>query len=37
VLADVEAAGREFLARGVDAGDVDIQPWGSFVAFSDPS
>jgi catechol 2,3-dioxygenase-like lactoylglutathione lyase family enzyme len=36
VVADVEAARRELLARGVDASDVDVQPWGSFVTFSDP-
>ena len=36
VVADVEAARRELLARGVQASDVDVQPWGSFVTFSDP-
>ena len=36
VVADVEAARRELLARGVDASDVEVQPWGSFVTFSDP-
>ena len=36
VVADVEAARRELLARGVEASDVDVQPWGSFVTFSDP-
>jgi len=36
VIADAEAA-REFLRkRGVDVGPVDVQPWGSFVYFSDP-
>ncbi len=36
VVADVEAARRELLAHGVDASDVDVQPWGSFVTFADP-
>lgn len=36
VVADVEAARRQLLANGVDASDVDVQPWGSFVRFSDP-
>ena len=36
VVADVEAARRELLAHDVQASDVDVQPWGSFVTFSDP-
>ena len=36
VVADVEAARRELIERGVQASDVDVQPWGSFVTFSDP-
>jgi catechol 2,3-dioxygenase-like lactoylglutathione lyase family enzyme len=36
VVADVEAARRQLIGRGVDASDVDVQPWGSFVTFSDP-
>jgi len=36
VVADVEAARQELLARGVPASAVDVQPWGSFVTFSDP-
>jgi catechol 2,3-dioxygenase-like lactoylglutathione lyase family enzyme len=36
VVADVEAARQELIARGVAASDVDVQPWGSFVTFSDP-
>ena len=24
------------LAHGVQASEVDVQPWGSFVTFSDP-
>ena len=33
---DVEAARRELTGRGVQASDVAVQPWGSFVTFSDP-
>ncbi len=36
VVEDVEAARRELIDRGVEASDVDVQPWGSFVTFSDP-
>jgi catechol 2,3-dioxygenase-like lactoylglutathione lyase family enzyme len=36
VVADVEAARRDLLARGVAASEIDVQPWGSFVTFSDP-
>ena len=36
VVPDVAAARRELVARGVQASDVDPQPWGSFVTFSDP-
>jgi catechol 2,3-dioxygenase-like lactoylglutathione lyase family enzyme len=36
VVADVEAARQQLIAHGVQASDVDVQPWGSFVAFSDP-
>jgi catechol 2,3-dioxygenase-like lactoylglutathione lyase family enzyme len=36
VVADVEAARRDLIARGVAASEVDVQPWGSFVTFSDP-
>jgi len=36
VVEDVAAARRELLGRGVQASDVDVQPWGSFVTFSDP-
>jgi predicted enzyme related to lactoylglutathione lyase len=36
VVVDVEAARRELVARGVSASNVDVQPWGSFVTFSDP-
>jgi catechol 2,3-dioxygenase-like lactoylglutathione lyase family enzyme len=36
VVADVGAARQDLLAHGVQASDVDVQPWGSFVTFSDP-
>ena len=36
VVADAEAARQELVSRGVEASDVDVQPWGSFVTFSDP-
>jgi catechol 2,3-dioxygenase-like lactoylglutathione lyase family enzyme len=36
VVEDVEAARRMLIGRGVEASEVDVQPWGSFVTFSDP-
>jgi predicted enzyme related to lactoylglutathione lyase len=36
VVADVRAARAQLVERGVDASDVDVQPWGSFVTFADP-
>jgi catechol 2,3-dioxygenase-like lactoylglutathione lyase family enzyme len=36
VVADVAAAREHLLAHGVQASDVDVQPWGSFVTFADP-
>ncbi|MGH3979284.1 MAG: glyoxalase superfamily protein [Pseudonocardiaceae bacterium] len=36
VVEDIEAARRELIDRGVAASEVDVQPWGSFVTFSDP-
>jgi len=36
VVEDVEAARRQLVDRGVEASGVDVQPWGSFVTFSDP-
>lgn len=36
VVADVEAARQQLTDRGVQASDVDVQPWGSFITFSDP-
>lgn len=36
VVSDAEAARAELLERGVDVSEVDDQPWGRFVFFSDP-
>ncbi len=36
VVADVEAVRQELTGRGVKASEVDVQPWGSFIYFSDP-
>lgn len=36
VVEDAEVARQELIGRGVRASDVVVQPWGSFVTFSDP-
>ena len=36
VVEDADAARQELLGRGVDVGEVQEFPWGSFVFFSDP-
>ena len=36
VVSDMEAAHAELAGRGVDVGEVQTFPWGSFVFFSDP-
>jgi catechol 2,3-dioxygenase-like lactoylglutathione lyase family enzyme len=36
VVEDAEAARQGLLAHGVEATEVDVQPWGSFVFFNDP-
>lgn len=36
VVADVQAARAELVERGVEVGEVQEFPWGSFVFFSDP-
>lgn len=36
VVADIEAARAELAGRGVAVSDVDDQPWGRFLYFSDP-
>jgi catechol 2,3-dioxygenase-like lactoylglutathione lyase family enzyme len=36
VVADAEAAHAELSKRGIEVSDIDEQPWGRFVYFSDP-
>lgn len=36
VVPDADAALAELRSRGVEASDVDPQPWGRFVYFADP-
>lgn len=36
VVADVDAARAELLARGLEVGEVQTFDWGSFVFFADP-
>jgi catechol 2,3-dioxygenase-like lactoylglutathione lyase family enzyme len=36
VVADAQAARDELSQRGVAVSEIDVQPWGSFVHFSDP-
>jgi catechol 2,3-dioxygenase-like lactoylglutathione lyase family enzyme len=36
VVPDAQAAREELLGRGAEVSEVDVQPWGSFVYFSDP-
>ena len=36
VVSDIETARDELRSRGVDVGDVQTFPWGSFVFFADP-
>jgi catechol 2,3-dioxygenase-like lactoylglutathione lyase family enzyme len=36
VVDDVTAARQDLAGRGVQVSEVDVQPWGSFVTFSDP-
>ena len=36
VVADVKAVRDELVKRGVAVSEIDEQPWGSFVYFSDP-
>jgi predicted enzyme related to lactoylglutathione lyase len=36
VVPDVHAARADLVERGVDVGEVQDFPWGSFVFFSDP-
>jgi len=36
VVTDVAAARKQLIDHGVAASEIDVQPWGSFVTFSDP-
>ncbi len=36
VVANADATRADLVERGVDASEVDEQPWGRFVYFSDP-
>jgi catechol 2,3-dioxygenase-like lactoylglutathione lyase family enzyme len=36
VVPDIEAAHAELTQRGVDVGEIQDLPWGSFVFFADP-
>lgn len=36
VVQDVAAVRAELLRRGAEVSEIDDQPWGSFVYFSDP-
>jgi predicted enzyme related to lactoylglutathione lyase len=36
VVSDIHAARKELVERGVEVGEVQEFPWGSFVFFSDP-
>jgi catechol 2,3-dioxygenase-like lactoylglutathione lyase family enzyme len=36
VVGDAAAARQQLIDHGVQASEVDVQPWGSFVYFSDP-
>ena len=36
VVPDVQAARDELRRRGAEVSEIDVQPWGSFVYFSDP-
>lgn len=36
VVADAEAARAALIANGVEASEIDDQPWGRFVFFKDP-
>jgi predicted enzyme related to lactoylglutathione lyase len=36
VVSDIEAAHAELSGRGVEVGEIQDLPWGSFVFFKDP-
>ncbi|OZG27998.1 glyoxalase [Williamsia sp. 1138] len=36
VVSDIQEAHDHLQSVGIDPGEIDIQPWGHFVGFSDP-
>jgi len=36
VVANAETARKQLVDAGIDASEVDVQPWGRFVYFRDP-
>ena len=36
VVGDVAVARKQLIEHGVQASEIDVQDWGSFVTFSDP-
>ena len=36
VVTDIEATRAELAARGVEVSEIDDQPWGRFIYFTDP-
>ena len=36
VVEDAKALREELVKRGVEASEIDVQPWGTFVYFNDP-
>lgn len=36
VVSDIEAAQAELAGRGLETGEIDDQPWGSFLYIADP-
>lgn len=36
VVADADAAHKDLTERGIEVSEIDDQPWGRFVYFSDP-
>ncbi|MFB7025318.1 MULTISPECIES: VOC family protein [unclassified Streptomyces] len=36
VVADIQEAHDDLVARGIEVSEIDDKPWGSFVHFADP-
>ena len=36
VVDSAQAAHDELVSKGVEATDIDVQPWGTFTSFADP-